>query len=517
MPQLRRCEYLGWLKVGMQVVGIQNVIVKMILGVFLLCLSGISSANSINVNNNEQADKHVVGAVCVIRVDDKLVMLSEVITKKISLPGGYIEPNTTPEESAIREALEETGIKVEIAHLIQQRERALIYACVAQDPILVSTTKDSLGFAIVESWFAEHFGKEVRRVYLISPDELKASDYRFPNDKPLLKKWLAVTPESAVDYYSDLSDRVNLLHQLELQLISQFQHWVKSWPQTQQSIFETTIAVLNLPGEVGFIAFLLVVSAVMFGTKGVLRLSIILLSVTFISSVLKLSIGSPRPFYIVPALKQASAYGFSFPSGHTLIATVLWGLAWYYLTHKRGLLVMFLLLPVAYFLAFGQAVARVWYGVHFITDTMASLILGTGMVAIYIAWLNAENNALDDCIMSKWFWLSLSLFVGFIASFSHAPDHVYLFSVLLGIFLGLDYVSWEPLKRPLKVGQIIFTAGLFALGAGVIAWVTNWFACQSSVSLIVLSIRSLGCFLAGIWLLTGTTLIRKVISTKLVA
>ncbi|MEZ8097057.1 hypothetical protein C9I94_05960 [Photobacterium swingsii] len=499
---------------------IQKIMAKIILSLFSLLFASALYATPANAVKTDQVERSVVGAVCVIRADDKLVMLSEVITKKISLPGGYIEANTTPEESAVREALEETGIHVEVAHLIEQRERAVIYACVAKDPILVSTTTDSLGYPVVESWFAEHFGKEVRRVYLIGPDEIAASDYRFPKDKPFLAQWLAKTPASQVDYYSDLSNRVNLLHQYELQLIGQFQQWVKSGSPEQQSRFEMLITVLNLPGEVAFITVLLVVTATLFGAKSVLRLAIILLSITYIASMLKLGIGSPRPFYIIPALKQANAYGFGFPSGHTLMATVLWGLTWYYFSRQRGLQMMFLLLPIAYCLAFGQAIARVWYGVHFITDTIASLILGTGMVAIYIAWLNAENYSLDDCIVSKWFWLSMSLVIGVTASISHAPEHVYLFAASLGVFLSLDYVNWAPFSfqqvtSRQKVGVIIFCAvGLLSVG-GLIAWVTHWLAYQSTVSLIVLSIRSVGYCVGAVWLVAGTTLIRKVISTRL--
>ncbi|KMV29834.1 hypothetical protein AB733_15085 [Photobacterium swingsii] len=253
---------------------IQKIMAKIILSLFSLLFASALYATPANAVKTDQVERSVVGAVCVIRADDKLVMLSEVITKKISLPGGYIEANTTPEESAVREALEETGIHVEVAHLIEQRERAVIYACVAKDPILVSTTTDSLGYPVVESWFAEHFGKEVRRVYLIGPDEIAASDYRFPKDKPFLAQWLAKTPASQVDYYSDLSNRVNLLHQYELQLIGQFQQWVKSGSPEQQSRFEMLITVLNLPGEVAFITVLLVVTATLFGAKSVLRLAL---------------------------------------------------------------------------------------------------------------------------------------------------------------------------------------------------------------------------------------------------
>lgn len=38
--------------------------------------------------------------------------------RRWSLPGGAIEPGETPEETAIRETFEETGLRVAIDHLI---------------------------------------------------------------------------------------------------------------------------------------------------------------------------------------------------------------------------------------------------------------------------------------------------------------------------------------------------------------------------------------------------------------
>ena len=50
-------------------------------------------------------------------VNDQKVLLH--YHKKVRLvlpPGGHVEPNETPAESAIREVKEETGLKVKIIH-----------------------------------------------------------------------------------------------------------------------------------------------------------------------------------------------------------------------------------------------------------------------------------------------------------------------------------------------------------------------------------------------------------------
>ncbi len=243
-----------------------------------------------------------------------------------------------PRQAAVREALEETGINVKVVDLLQYRGRAAIYSCVAESPILVSSFKDKTGYPIVASWLAKHYAKEVRRVYLIDPDSIDPEEYRYKKDAMLLAGWIAKTPSSDIEIYSDLSGQVNSLHRLELEWVAQLQQSVRSWPETYQTIFDGIMAVVNLPGEPLFIALLLIVVAGLYGPTGLLQLAVVLLLATFTSGLIKMGLASPRPSDIMPELQQINAYGFGFPSGHTLMATMLWGLCWYALgqTSQQG-------------------------------------------------------------------------------------------------------------------------------------------------------------------------------------
>lgn len=471
----------------------------------------LGSAAHKEIVQKDVVPEEIVGAVCVIRHDNKIVMLSEVITQKLSLPGGYIDPGNTAEEAAIREAFEEAGLVVSIDKLLQYRGRAAIYSCVTDVPILVSSRADHRNYTVVASWFAEHFGKEVKRVYLIDPGKVDSDEYRYPDDTNLLAKWIKNTPNSEIKVYSDLSDKVNGLHRFELTLMNDFQQWVRTLPNTVQSFFDVTMTIVNLPGEAYFILFITMVAIALYGPIALLQLLVMLIGVIFISSLLKHGVASPRPFYIVPELQQKNAYGFSFPSGHTLMATVLWGMLWCFIRERNGaakipkntlLFSLFIVLMII-----GQAVARVWYGVHYMSDTIASIILGTVIVMLWSKWRHSKVIPLKQSIASKWFWLGTTIFVGVIASVTQIPDHVYLFSALLAIFLSIEFVPKQSLK--LSIFNRWVTVLITLVGIGVIGYFVSFLAHSSTVSLIVVALNSIGAVMAIGWAVIVPSLLYK--------
>lgn len=63
-------------------------------------------------------------SAAIITLDDKVLMVRRRISEgelMWQFPAGAIEPGETPEQAAVRETLEETGLKVEAASLIGQR------------------------------------------------------------------------------------------------------------------------------------------------------------------------------------------------------------------------------------------------------------------------------------------------------------------------------------------------------------------------------------------------------------
>lgn len=489
-----------------------NVFIRLSVLLLLVSVALPAWATGLPADNDAKSSRDIVGAVCIIRHDNQMIMLSEVITKKFALPGGYIERGDSPKEAAIREVLEETGIDVEVAELLQYRERAAIFSCVAKTPILVSSFKDRTGYPIVASWFAKDYSVEVKRVYLANPNDIAQKDYRYPDDAPLLNSWLERTPNSEIEIYRDLLEQVNPMHKLELSWIQQLQSTVRAMPDASRTILEAIVYLGNLPGEPIFIALLIIFVAGFFGPHALLQLAVLLFVAIFTANALKLGFASPRPSDIMPELQQANAYGYGFPSMHTLLATILWGMCWQLLSLRIGRTFRWLSLPLFLSLVVLMALARVWYGVHFISDTLASVLLGIVMVAMMILWHGASSFSLHRCISDKWFWFYLTMLVGITAALTFTPSFAYLFALLLGIFLAVD---WLP-KHEVAIGLLpkALTTASILVGIILINFCVKWLAAQASVSLIVLSIRCCGFAFAGLWLVAGSSILSEKIAAK---
>ena len=106
----------------------------------------------------------------------------------------------------------------------------------------------------------------------------------------------------------------------------------------------------------------------------------------------KLVIKRPRPSFFAPLLHES---GFSFPSGHSLIAMVVYGLLGYFvmhLVHGFGAKLAVRVLTVLLIIAIGAS--RVYVGVHYPTDVLAGWVAG-------VPWLIACL-ALHDVLARRW-------------------------------------------------------------------------------------------------------------------
>jgi membrane-associated phospholipid phosphatase len=86
-------------------------------------------------------------------------------------------------------------------------------------------------------------------------------------------------------------------------------------------------------------------------------------------------------------IERLSGAGWhAYPSGHTMLATIIWGLALVLLAERvsRGLRPVLLVLAVA--IPVAVALSRVGLGVHYPSDVLAGLALGVAWAAFWWEW-----------------------------------------------------------------------------------------------------------------------------------
>jgi len=95
-----------------------------------------------------------------------------------------------------------------------------------------------------------------------------------------------------------------------------------------------------------------------------------------------------RPSFSNPVL---SLTGYSFPSGHTMAATVLYTvLAAYLLTHVRRRPARLLIVLVAVFLIAAVGFSRIYLGAHYLTDVLGAIAEGLAWVTLCLVTLLSD-------------------------------------------------------------------------------------------------------------------------------
>ena len=152
--------------------------------------------------------------------------------------------------------------------------------------------------------------------------------------------------------------------------------------------------ISHLSSYIGFF-FLLIIFFVFYKKRFALTFGITYgISVAF-NYLLKFLVGRQRPYVVDSSIiNKMSAVGQSFPSGHTLSATIMCCFLGYWIFDKVknrwakaaliSLLVVFLLAVIF---------SRMYLGQHYLTDTVAGLILGIiySCIALFIMKKNHKS------------------------------------------------------------------------------------------------------------------------------
>ncbi|MGL5326130.1 MAG: phosphatase PAP2 family protein, partial [Aeromonas sp.] len=291
-----------------------------------------------------------------------------------------------------------------------------------------------------------------------------------------LQARLDLVPESEVRWQADFVAQGNGLHQIEIPLMLRLQQWLGPdvwW-----------LSVSNLFGSGGFQLALIPLLLPLLGWPRLRQLLFAMLWLGLLVQASKEGIGWPRPFHLQPLLATQSAQGFGMPSGHTASALLFWGalFGWLWPTHRWRALSLALLLALT------TGLARVWLGVHFISDVAAGLLMGALLLAARPCWR-------ADGVAAGWLLLiAAALALGGLTQSAHLAG---IGLAALGLWLGGKVTLVRDGYPPLLTGGVMLAGGLL-IGAGL------WLLPQlTSSSFIILLGQFVLFFLLGLWLSLG--------------
>lgn len=380
------------------------------------------------------------GAVCVIDHNERVVLIKEMITGKFSLPGGIIDDGETPQQAAEREAWEEAGLVVTADELLHLDKHAAIYRCTSNSDIVVFDLETENGFYRIPSWFAPHYGVETDAVYLSEPFKLEPQQYRYPDQLSVIQHWLSTSGESknTVAWVSNLVSQAPEFRQKELQFISSFRSSIDQLPSVVGTTIKAIFTLLNETSSETFFYFIFIVALVYLGRKTALTIMFGIVFSIVLAGLAKQGLALPRPFVYIPQLQLTSAIGFGMPSLNSMLATIIYGTI-YLALKRKGISAASLKRWSFCFigLILVQALARIWLGVHFPTDSIVGITLGMMVIVHFASMEKKHGDLLYKVISSVHFWLIMSVITSGIAFVMTFMNYLYIAAVCWGVTLAL--------------------------------------------------------------------------------
>ncbi|MGF1849738.1 NUDIX domain-containing protein [Vibrio lentus] len=444
--------------------------------VFILSLLSATSAWA----NNTLPD-HIAGALCVVRADNQIVLVDELITGHLSLPGGTVVSGEPPAIAAQRETWEEAGLSVTVGDVLGYTDSAVVYDCISDSEVISYQARNELGGFELPIWFAPHYGVEVSRAMLLPPTELEAKQYRYPEQWPEINEFFLSAKNQPVTYVTELVGAAPKVHQAELNGIVSLQNTFDNLP----NVFANTVLLTDFLAKPWIFIVILPLVAWHFGRNFALKFGFTLISVTLLTLIAHQGFGFPRPHAYLPTLKLVTSSGYSFPS----LLAALWGsltllVCWKLkrLTDQKSLLIVTVgLLWIMLF--------KTYSGSAFFSDVLMGGVLGA-LTTWHIVRLDSKPDIdISVLLSSKSVWWGLCLLSIVLTVIWPLPTFTFWVAILMTIACLVTLTDSKPLTGQFSFNIVIGVIVMLLAGNLLISWAGSFVSFSGLASFVIETLR----------------------------
>jgi undecaprenyl-diphosphatase len=390
-------------------------------------------------------------AGCLIRLGDRALLVRDAWSRRLSLPGGGGEPGENARQTAVRETLEETGLRVRVGETLRQWPWFTIFSCEPEERVTLLTFADGVRLIPPPSSL-----NEIEEVVAADPSLVPARDWRFPDQADAVIdafRSLRGFPGWQLSEFRPFDP--GTVSGLGISLIQSMQAARGSWTDAFFRLF-------SFLGEEFFFYLAVPLFWLWAPWRRGAKLTLLLCLSTLANGLLKDFFQLGRPFEWVPELQRMSAVGYGFPSGHAQIAAVFWAYAasgWRDRRVRLGCAA----------LVFLCGLARCYLGVHFPHDVAGGWLVGLALTMIFVS--SDRKGRLESFLEGRggsWaLWGALGAFSLYARFHRETVAIVALWAgLLIGMRIGRE--ARETLGQPTSrleaaMRALVATAGLFVI------------------------------------------------------
>ena len=219
---------------------------------------------------------------------------------------------------------------------------------------------------------------------------------------------------------------------------------------------ETFLFISELIGGIGGIALMALIYwciSKYAGTLLMMNFSLAYVCNTVVKNIFCIERPFNRDARLVP---YAPVTGYSFPSGHTMLATGFYGGVAVWQRKRKGLVVLCVVLTLL------TAFTRNWLGAHTLEDVLVGIFCSVCVIALnclLLRWAN-EKSGRDWCILIASALVFIALCFLYPTSLKTAGIYG---GVMFGLFIERRFIHFE-ISKSILFRVIAFIAGLAVIG-----------------------------------------------------